>query len=212
MVDTSWLRSASVLSEIRQIDESVPWLRFHDLINRLRSEPISKDRWQSKTGMAFFSFLDESSGMRALVAHNLIRYGPIRELRQSIMRGSSPFSQGERELIAAFVSRLNHCRLCSHQHAALAAQLGVDVAILEGLLASIDGATISDRLKPIFRFVKKLTEEPGRITQADADAVFSVGWSEAALEDAIAVCALFNMVNRLADGHGLEAPSRYSNI
>jgi uncharacterized peroxidase-related enzyme len=157
--------------------------------------------------MAFLSFLGESSGIRTLVAHNRVRYGPIHELRQSIMRGSSPFSEGERELIAAFVSNLNQCRLCSHQHAALAAQRGIDVTILEGLLADIDGARISDQLKPIFRFVKKLTGEPGAITRADVDAVFAAGWSEAALEDAIAVCALFNMVNRLADGHGLEAAS-----
>lgn len=162
--------------------------------------------------MAFFSFLDESSGMRTLVAHNRVRYAPIHELRQSIMRGSSPFSEGERELIAAFVSNLNQCRLCSHQHAALAAQRGIDVRILKELLADIDGAAISNRLKPIFRFVKKLTEEPGAITRADVDAVFAAGWSEGALEDAIAVCALFNMVNRLADGHGLEVPRGQSNI
>ena len=155
--------------------------------------------------MAFFSFVDDTSPIWKVFAHNKTRYGPIREFRRNIMSGPSPLSVQERELIAAFVSALNRCRYCAGSHTAIAAELGVDASILEGLLASIDSAAISDRLKPIFRFVKKLTEESGNIVQADADAVFTAGWDESALEDAIAVCAFFNMVNRIADGHGLKA-------
>jgi uncharacterized peroxidase-related enzyme len=155
--------------------------------------------------MAFFSFLDDSSGISDVFEHNLVRYGPMREFRKKILRGPSPLSAGERELIAAFVSALNECRFCRDGHTARARRQGIDVAILDELVASIDEASISDRLKPIFRFVKKLTEQPGRVVQADADAVFATGWDEAALEDVVALCAYFNMVNRLADGHGIKA-------
>jgi hypothetical protein len=34
---------------------------------------------------------------------------PFSELTQQVMRGPSPWSVGERELFAAFVSRLNQC-------------------------------------------------------------------------------------------------------
>jgi hypothetical protein len=34
---------------------------------------------------------------------------PFSELTQRVMRGPSPWSVGERELFAAFVSRLNQC-------------------------------------------------------------------------------------------------------
>ena len=34
---------------------------------------------------------------------------PFSELTQQVMRGPSPWSVGERELFAAFVSRLNEC-------------------------------------------------------------------------------------------------------
>src|SRR5262249_61623663 len=54
-------------------------------------------------------------------------------------------------------------------------------------------------------FVKKLTLTSTRMTRADADAVFGAGWDEAALHSAIAVCCLFNFMNRLVDGHGIEA-------
>lgn len=154
--------------------------------------------------MALFSFLNDSSGIREILAHDPTRYGCIRELRENIMRGPSPLSPAERELIAAFVSRLNQCQICSVQHTALAAKLGMDGAVLEELVASVEGATIADRLKPIFCFVKKLAGQPTGIVQADAEAVFAAGWPERALEDAIAVCAFFSMINRLADGYALN--------
>jgi len=128
----------------------------------------------------------------------------MRQLRQQIMRGPSPLSVGERELIAAFVSRINHCEFCAGGHTALAART-VDVTVLDELIANVDTAAISDRLKPIFRFVKKLTETPSRIVQADVESIFAAGWEETAVEDAIAVCCLFNMLNRIANGYGLRS-------
>jgi len=154
--------------------------------------------------MAFFSFLDDSSGIRDVFGNNKARYKPIREFAQHIMREPSPLSVGDRELIGAFVSALNRCQFCASGHAAFAAR-AVDVTILEGLVANIDDAAISEQLKPIFRFVKKLNDEPGSIVQADVDAVLAAGWDEGALEDAIAICAFFNMANRIADGYGLKA-------
>ena len=35
--------------------------------------------------------------------------GPFSQLTQHVMRGASPWSVGEREMFAAFVSRLNQC-------------------------------------------------------------------------------------------------------
>jgi hypothetical protein len=38
----------------------------------------------------------------------------------------------------------------------------------------------------------------------DAQRVFDAGWSEQALHDAIEVVCLFNFMNRLLDGHGVD--------
>ena len=51
--------------------------------------------------------------------------------------------------------------------------------------------------------MRKLTLTPSRIGLADAAAVFSAGWDEQALFDAISVCALFNFMNRIVDGSGI---------
>jgi alkylhydroperoxidase family enzyme len=76
---------------------------------------------------------------------------------------------------------------------------------IDGLIHDLATAPVDSKLRPILAFVKKLTLTPARMTQADADAVFAAGWDEAALHSAIAVCCVFNFMNRLVDGHGIEA-------
>ena len=56
-------------------------------------------------------------------------------------------------------------------------------------------------------FLEKLTLSPDDVGPADADAVRAAGVSDEALRDAITVCALFNMIVRLADSLGWDVPS-----
>ena len=56
-------------------------------------------------------------------------------------------------------------------------------------------------------FLEKLTLRPDEIEPADAEAVRAAGVSDDALRDAITVCALFNMIVRLADSLGWDVPS-----
>jgi alkylhydroperoxidase family enzyme len=51
-----------------------------------------------------------------------------------------------------------------------------------------------------------MTLRPDELTEADAAAVRAAGVSEHALVDAIHVCALFNMITRLADSLGWDVP------
>jgi alkylhydroperoxidase family enzyme len=55
--------------------------------------------------------------------------------------------------------------------------------------------------------LEKLTLQPEQVTRADADAVRAAGVSDDALVDAIHICALFNMIVRLADAFGWDIPS-----
>jgi hypothetical protein len=52
-----------------------------------------------------------------------------------------------------------------------------------------------------------MTLRPGELSPADADAVRAAGVSDDALVDAIHVCALFNMIVRLADALGWDVPA-----
>ena len=116
----------------------------------------------------------------------------------------SPLSVQQRELIAAYVSGINSCGYCLGSHSAVAEQFGVEEGVISQLVESIDGSNIDDKFKPILKYVKKLTLEPTKMVQADADAVFNAGWEERALYDAIMVCCTFNFMNRFVDGLGLS--------
>lgn len=157
--------------------------------------------------MPFFSFLPAGASMTELWQHRPERMLLLAKYTEEVMRGDSPLSAAQRELIAAFVSGVNACRYCHGAHVAFAAAYGVEPALLEDLLADVEAAAVEAPLKPILAFCRKLTETPHKMVQADADAVFAAGWPEAALEDAIAVTGLFNLYNRLMDGHGIEPRS-----
>jgi hypothetical protein len=59
----------------------------------------------------------------------------------------------------------------------------------------------------VLGFLEQLTLRPDELGPADAEAVRAAGVSDQALRDAITVCALFNMIVRLADSLGWDVPS-----
>jgi uncharacterized peroxidase-related enzyme len=134
---------------------------------------------------------------------------PLLEYHEMVMRGPSPFTVAERELIAAYVSGVNACTYCHGVHTATAEAFGVPTGLLAAALADLDGAPVDGRMKPVLRYVDKLTRVPSRMTQADADPVLAAGWDEQALHDAVLVCGLFNFMNRMVDGLGINADSGY---
>src|SRR5690349_7984961 len=52
-------------------------------------------------------------------------YRPLLDYHQALLRGPSPLSIAERELIAAYVSGLNACRYCHGVHQATAQAFGI---------------------------------------------------------------------------------------
>jgi len=137
---------------------------------------------------------------------------PLLDYHEALMRGPSDLTVAERELIAAYVSGLNDCGYCHGVHAVTAARFGIEEGLLSNLLADVDGADVDERLRPVLRYVAKLTSAPDRMTPQDAEAVLAAGWSEKALHDAVSVCALFNFMNRLVSGLGITAGQDYLEV
>jgi uncharacterized peroxidase-related enzyme len=154
--------------------------------------------------MPFLSGIDHEDK----VPHVLAKYRngsqiPLLELHQAILRGDSPFSVQERELMAAYVSGVNECHYCYGAHSAVAKLYGVPESLMTTLLRDIHTSDVEDRMKPVFAYLRKLTLTPTQMTQADADAVFAAGWEEQALYDAVQICCLYNFMNRFVEGLGL---------
>ena len=137
---------------------------------------------------------------------------PLLDYHEVLMRGPSELTVAERELIAAYVSGLNDCGYCHGVHAVTAARFGIDKDLLTGLLEDVETAAVDDRLRPVLAYVAKLTATPNRMTPSDADSVLAAGWSEKALHDAVSVCALFNLMNRLVSGLGITAGEDYFEV
>jgi alkylhydroperoxidase family enzyme len=68
-------------------------------------------------------------------------------------------------------------------------------------------APVSPQLAATLAFLEKLTLRPDELEPADAEAARAAGVSDRALRDAATVCALFNMIVRLADSLGWDVPS-----
>jgi alkylhydroperoxidase family enzyme len=67
-------------------------------------------------------------------------------------------------------------------------------------------APVTPQLRATLGFLETMTLRPGELGPDDAKAVLAAGVSRAGLVDAIHVCALFNMIVRLADSLGWDVP------
>ena len=76
----------------------------------------------------------------------------------------------------------------------------------EAVVADWRTAPLRPELAATLVFLEKLTLRPEELVPADAEAVRAAGVSDAALRDAVTVCALFNMIVRLADSFGWDVP------
>lgn len=162
--------------------------------------------------MAYLKSLPEDAKLLEVFKASPEVWGPMLELHETILRGPSPLSVAERELIAAYVSGLNACGYCHGIHVRVAERFGVPEGVLTALLTDIDTAPVEAKLKPILHYVRKLTLEPAKVTPEDAEGVFRAGWDDRALSDAVLVCALFNFMNRVVEGLGIEADAGYAEL
>jgi hypothetical protein len=67
-------------------------------------------------------------------------------------------------------------------------------------------------MEPVLNFVHKLTLSPDKVAVAGVGPIFAAGWNDRALHDAAAICGLFNLMNRLVNGLGVEAPESYTKV
>lgn len=129
----------------------------------------------------------------------------LMQVHEAIMRGPSPLSAGERELIAAYVSGLNACQYCHGVHTETAKAFDdIDSEAVDRMFDDLDVAGFSERIKVLLRFARKLTEAPASIDDADTRAVYDAGWDELALHHTVMVVCCFNFMNRLLEGHGVH--------
>ena len=162
---------------------------------------------------ALFAFIRAVSHQPVPEVVKLVKYRPdffstpMQRVVQQAMRGPSTWSIGDRELMAAFVSKVNECEFCTKAHTAVAARAYHDEAKVSAALSDIETAAIEEPLRATLRLLRKLTREHA-VGADDIRAVLAAGVSRAQIRDALAVCFAFNTMDRLADTFEFFVPGQ----
>ena len=78
-----------------------------------------------------------------------------------------------------------------------------DEALYEAVRADWRGAALSEREQVLAAHAEKLTRSPASVTRADLDGLRAVGLDDDGIVQLTAIIALFNYLNRMADGLGV---------
>jgi uncharacterized peroxidase-related enzyme len=157
-------------------------------------------------------FISMASGMRLPDAARVAFYHkdffgvPAGAWTQAAMRGPSPWSVAERELMACMVAKWNACAFCVGAHGAVAAKEMQRPAV-DDAISDFRTAPIPERLKSALAFLEVMTLRPRDLKAEHAKAALSAGLSPEALIDAIAVGALFSIVTRYANALDFAMPT-----
>ena len=165
--------------------------------------------------MAHIQVEEGVPGIRSLVMFRPETGKPLYDLAQVLLRGESPLSEADRELIAAYVSRRNQCVFCSSSHAAAARCLyGDEKDIVDDVLAGLQRSRITGKLKSLLHIAGKVQILGKEVLPEDIAAARSTGASarkqganDREIHDTVLIAATFCMFNRYVDGLASFTPT-----
>ena len=105
--------------------------------------------------MSFFPAIPDGGPPDVFTAYPQI-YRPWAEMSQALMRGPSPLSPGERELILAFAAGLAGCEFVCVAHSEVAYAWGIEDGLVDRLLEDPDSAPVERPVAALLSFVKGL--------------------------------------------------------
>ena len=169
------------------------------------------DRGHGLGTKALFALIRAASRQPVPEVLKLVKYRPdfygtpMGAVTHEAMRGPSAWSVGDRELMAAVVSKVNACEFCISAHSAVAGRAYGDPAKVSAVLSDIETSPIGEPLRATLRMLRKLTHDR-TLSGDDMRAVLAAGASREQIEDALAIAFAFNATNRLADAFAFAVP------
>lgn len=158
--------------------------------------------------MAHIPVPENVPGIRSLVMFRPDTGKPLYELAEVLLRGESPLTSAERELIAAYVSRHNDCVFCSCSHAAASrVHYGNQEGIVDAVLSDPATAPIGAKLKALLRIADRTRERGNLVFPEHIDAARAAGASDREIHDTVLIAAAFSMFNRYVDGLATLTPT-----
>jgi uncharacterized peroxidase-related enzyme len=158
--------------------------------------------------MAYINVPEGVPGIRSLAMFRPETGKYLYDLAQVLLRGESPLSEAERELIAAYVSKRNDTMFCMMSHAAASRELyGRDKNIVDEVLKDVDNANFSDKMKALLNIAGKVQILGSEVMPGDIEAARKEGATDKEIHDTVLIAAAFSMYNRYVDGLASFTPS-----
>jgi uncharacterized peroxidase-related enzyme len=158
--------------------------------------------------MAHIQVPDGVPGIRSLVMFRPDTGKHLYALAQVLLRGPSPLSPADRELIATHVSNRNNCMFCMSSHAAAARELyGDQRAIVDCVIDDISQAPLNPKMKALLNIAGKVQQNGKNVTPEDIAAARKHGAEDRDIHDTVLIAASFSMFNRYVDGLATMTPT-----
>lgn len=158
--------------------------------------------------MAHIPVAEGIPGIRSLAFFRPETGQYLYELAQVLLRGESPLSEAERELIAAYVSYRNDCMFCMNSHAAAARCLyGNEKNIVDEVLSDMQQSNISNKMKALLRIAGKVQVLGKEVKEEDIETAKKYGANDREIHDTVLIAATFCMFNRYVDGLASFTPT-----
>jgi uncharacterized peroxidase-related enzyme len=140
-------------------------------------------------------------GIRSAMAFRPETAKPLNELAEALLHAPNSLPQGDRELIATYVSYLNDCYFCQSVHGSIAAAcLNDDHELVKRVKADFRAADISEKLKALLVIAARVQKGGKQVTAADIEAARTQGATDTEIHDTVLIAAAFCMYNRYVDG------------
>lgn len=132
---------------------------------------------------------------------------PLGELAETLLRGPSSLSSGEREMIASYVSWKNDCHFCHTSHGASAAHhLGTGLSLIDDIKNQFKETPVSPKLRALLDIAAKVQKGGKYVLPEDIQKAKEQDASDLEIHDTVLIAAAFCMYNRYVDGLGTWAP------
>ena len=157
--------------------------------------------------MPYIPLEDHLPGITGLLEYRKDSALPIRELTQTLLRGPSTLTEGERELIATVVSHRNQCTFCTTAHTAAADILLGEEETAAKVKQDISTAPVSDKMKALLTIAAQVQESGKNVTTVSVQNAKEAGATDLEIHDTVLIAALFCLYNRYVDGLSTVTPT-----
>jgi uncharacterized peroxidase-related enzyme len=157
--------------------------------------------------MPHISLANEAPGIVSLFIYRPETAKALTDLAEVLLRGPNSLSRGERELIAAYVSKLNDCSFCTDSHAAFAAaQLPEGMVLVDQVRSDPDAAEVSAKMRALLRIAAAVQRGGKNVRDTDVVAAHEAGATDLEIHDTVLIAAAFCLYNRYVDGLATALP------